>query len=257
MMPAAKPDDDTLATRRSLLMALSAIGATVAVGTLASGCAALEPGIPGESVDERPVVEPGTERVYRTLNGYNREQRSLATHRFSAEGSRLEGIDYDEAGSGGFGRPIARLIARQFNAEGHLTVLERADGSHTTFDPPLQVLPFPLVPRRHVRQDVFARDTGNPKPRRVIMITRVGRWETVTVPAGTFRALRVSRDLFMGDFEFHRTETQRREIDWYAPSAGAVVRASEDSEHQDLMIGRSPGGRASSRRGDWLIRELT
>jgi len=257
MMPAAKPDDDTLATRRSLLMALSAIGATVAVGTLASGCAALEPGIPGESVDERPVVKPGTERVYRTLNGYNREQRSLATHRFSAEGSRLEGIDYDEAGSGGFGRPIARLIARQFNAEGHLTVLERADGSHTTFDPPLQVLPFPLVPGRRVRQDVFARDTGSPKPWRVIMITRVGRWETVTVPAGTFRALRVSRDLFMGDFEFHRSETQRREIDWYAPTATAVVRSSEDSEHQDLMMGRSPGARAISRRGDWLIRELT
>jgi hypothetical protein len=121
----------------------------------------------------------------------------------------------------------------------------------------LRTLPFPLVPGQSIRQDVLARVDGEPRPRRVVMIVRIGGWETVDVPAGRFRALRVTRDLWLGDFDFHRTETHRLEIDWYSPDAGAVVRSSEDSGHQDLMMGRSRfGGAPPARRGDWLIRDL-
>ncbi|MBC7780010.1 MAG: hypothetical protein H7125_07880 [Proteobacteria bacterium] len=89
------------------------------------------------------------------------------------------------------------------------------------------------------------------------MITRVGGWENVKVPAGEFRALRVTRDLFLGDHEPHRTETRRVEIDWYSPQAGAIVRSTEDSEHQDLMMGRNDDGTPVNRKGDWLVWELT
>ncbi|MFN9153871.1 MAG: hypothetical protein ACK5WE_09930, partial [bacterium] len=240
------------ALRRRLLA-----GFTFAMVALTSGCMTLEGGEPGPAVDAGVPVRPGTELTYRTRNGYNDEARAPALRRFDAEGSRLEGMAYEEAGSGGFGRPVAALVAQQFDVRGDLVAWERADGTRTTFDPPLRILPFPLVPGQSVRQDTTARVEGDPRPHRVVMVARVGGWETVDVPAGRFRALRITRDLWLGDFEFHRTETRRMEIDWYAPEAGVVVRSSEDSGHQDLMMGRSRfGGGATVRRGDWLIREL-
>ena len=229
--------------------------AAVAV-SIASGCMTLEGGESGPAVDAMAMARPGSELTYRITNGYNGEPRAPAVHRFDATGSRFEGLAYEEAGAGGFGRPIAARVAQQFDARGDLVAWERADGSRTTFDPPLRILPFPLVPGQTVRQDVLARVDGDPRPRRVIMVARVGGWETVDVPAGRFRALRITRDLWLGDIEFHRTETRRTEIDWYSPDAGAVVRASEDSGHQDLLMGRGRFGEATTRRGDWLIREL-
>lgn len=240
------------ALRRPLLAAF-----TFAMVALASGCMTLEGGEPGPAVDAGVPVRPGTELTYRTRNGYNNEVRAPAQRRFDAKGSRLEGMAYEEAGSGGFGRPVAMLVAQQFDVRGDLVTWERADGTRTTFEPPLRILPFPLAPGQSVRQDAIARVEGDPRPHRVVMVARVGGWETVDVPAGRFRALRITRDLWLGDFEFHRTETRRMEIDWYAPEAGVVVRSSEDSGHQDLMMGRSRlGGGGTVRRGDWLIREL-
>lgn len=241
--------------RRLLAGAVSVVGASA----LMSGCAALQGGVPGESVDAYAVRAAGSELVYRTFNGYNRELRSIATRRFTDMSSTLEGLDYQEAGSGGFGDPVSALVAQEYNAEGDLLAWQRADGGRTRFDPPLHVLPFPLVPGHRTRQDVYARDTrggADSRPRRVIMITRVGGWESVSVPAGQFRALRVTRNLYLGDFEFHRTETQRLEIDWYAPDVGAVVRSSEDSVHEDLLMGRDLNSPSNTRRGDWLVREL-
>ncbi len=248
---AARPSHARPTARRPLraLLAVMAL-------TLASGCMTLEGGEPGPAVDAKPALQAGNELVYRITNGYNGEPRSPAVRRFDAGGSRFEGLAYEEAGNGGFGRPVAALVAQQFDAGGDLVSWERADGSRTTFEPPLRTLPFPLVPGQSIRQDAIARVDGDPRPRRVIMVARVGGWETVDVPAGRFRALRVTRDLWLGDFEFHRTETRRTEIDWYAPDAGAVVRASEDSGHQDLMMGRGRFGEPTARRGDWLIREL-
>ena len=256
LAPGLAPGPASSATRRPLFAAFTAT-LCAAVVAITSGCMTLEGGEPGPAVDAGASARPGTELTYRSRNGYNGELRAPAVRRFDADGSRLEGMAYEEAGSGGFGRPIAPLVVQQYDVRGDVVAWERADGSRTTFHPPLRTLPFPLVPGQSVRQDVFARVEGDPRPHRVIMVARVGGWETVDVPAGRFRALRVTRDLWLGDFEFHRTETRRLEIDWYAPAAGAVVRASEDSAHQDLLMGR--GGRLggpTARRGDWLIREL-
>jgi hypothetical protein len=227
-----------------------------AVISIASGCMTLERGEAGPAVEAAGAVRHGSELTYLVRNGYNGELRATAVRRFDNEGSRFEGLAYEEAGTGGFGRPEAALVAQHFDARGDVVAWERADGRRTTFDPPLRALPFPLVPGQSVRQHVLARVDGEPRLRRVIMIARVGGWETVDVPAGRFRALRVTRDLWLGDFDFHRTETRRTEIDWYSPDAAAVVRSSEDSAHVDVLMGRGRFGAGTERRGDWLIREL-
>lgn len=252
LRPGAAARGPATVLRRPLL---AMIAATVV--SVASGCMTLEGGETGPAADAPAPMRAGSELAYRTRNGYNGELRAQAVRRFDPNGSRLEGMAYEEAGNGGFGRTVALLVAQQFDAGGNLVAWERADGSRTTFDPPLRTLPFPLVPGQSVRQDVVARVDGEQRPRRVVMVARVGGWETVDVPAGRFRALRVTRDLWLGDFEFHRTETHRLEIDWYSPDAGAVVRSSEDSGHHDLMMGRGRfGGGPPARRGDWLVRDL-
>jgi hypothetical protein len=42
-------------------------------------------------------------------------------------------------------------------------------------------------------------------------------WETVKVPAGEFRAMKVERTMYLGDYETFRGITQRTETEWYAP----------------------------------------
>jgi hypothetical protein len=91
----------------------------------------------------------------------------------------------------------------------------------------------------------------------VIVAGHVGGWQTVNVPAGEFRALRVVRDSYLGDHDFHRSETIRSETDWFAPSIGAVVRSEENSFVEDLLSGVSDhGGARQIFRGDWLRWEL-
>ncbi len=217
------------------------------------GCAMLEaPG--GQAVDEYTPPPPGTVLRYATRDGYRGTPLEEARWAFAASGSRFENLGYEEAGNGGFGEALAPMATRVHDASGALLSWERADGSITRFDPPLRVLPFPLVPGARMRQDGVARTGARTRP--VVMLLRVGGWERITVPAGSWDTIRIDRDLWLGDHDFHRTETRRTETDWYAPQSGVVVRSSEDSAHQDLLMSRPRFGPAPVRRGDWRVREL-
>jgi hypothetical protein len=229
------------------------IGALAAL-LLVAGCTSLPA---GESVPAPAPRAAGTGFVYEVRDGYNGERRGTATLRILPAGSRLDGIGYQEPPEGGFAATPAPIDAREFNAAGELVRQIRTDGSATLFEPPLRVLPFPLAPGMRFRQTVSAITPGA-APRRVTMVGRVTGWETLRIGTHEVRALRVERDVFLGDAAFHRTETARREIDWYAPLPGLVVRASEDSQHDDLASGGGDeGGAPPPRRGDWLVRELS
>jgi hypothetical protein len=60
------------------------------------------------------------------------------------------------------------------------------------------------------------------------MIARA--WETVTVPAGTFKALRYQNLINFRSTDFSRDAAQRLESIWFAPEVGRwVVRESSGS----------------------------
>jgi hypothetical protein len=165
-------------------------------------------------------------------------------------------MDYQIPAENAFGpsRPI--FVNRVLDVRGDLVRLERADGTSVAFEPPMRMLPFPLRPGERFRQVLVARESDGSSPRRVIVSGYVGGWETVKVPAGEFRALRVVRDSFLGDQRFYRTETTRKEVDWYAPSIGVVVRSVEDSFNEDLMSGGGEAGGTLVFQGDRLRWEL-
>jgi len=223
-----------------------------------AGCAA-GPGAStqaGDSVAAPGAFPAGSVLTYATFNAYNGEPRATVRQVFGPAGSRVEGMDYQIPPEGGFAvdRPI--FVNRVLDAQGSIVRLERSDGSSVTYDPPMRMMPSPLRPGERFRQTVTARESDGSPPRRVIVRAHVTGWETVKVPAGEFRALRVVRDSFLGDQAFHRTETTRKEIDWYAPSIGAVVRSQEDSFVEDLMSGGGEGGDTLVFQGDWLRWEL-
>jgi hypothetical protein len=93
------------------------------------------------------------------------------------------------------------------------------------------MLKFPLKPgdQWKSQHERFEPIPGHPEAKMKIRIsesTKVNQWETIHVPAGDFRALRVSRTVFenvsgpgIGHFA-HETAM----VYWYAPWAGRVVR---------------------------------
>jgi hypothetical protein len=241
------------AAAASAPVAARAVAAALGVVCLLAGCAGM---VAGDPVAAPPPRAASTQAVYDVVNAYNGERIGKATLSFSASGTRLDGINYQEPPVAAFGVTPAPVSTREFNAAGDLVRQVRSDGSAVTFDPPLRVLPFPLQPGARFRQTVTASSAGQAS-RQVSVYGRVAGWEMVRVGAGEFRALRVERDVYLGDQAFHRTETARREIDWFSPQLGLIVRSSEDSQFDDIAFGSGDeGGQPPPRRGDWMLREL-
>lgn len=237
----------TRAARRALVAATA--------GWMLAGCAGVAPPA-GPPPTAGTAGTAGTVAEWRTVNAYNGEPRATVRQRVDAAGARVEGIDFEEASEAPFGRDLARVRAWRLDARGDLVALERADGSETRFAPPLPMLPPRLEPGARAQAVALAREADGETPRRVRLAMRVAGWETVRVPAGEFRALRIYRDLDQGDGAPHRTATLRQEVLWYAPDAGLVVRREESSLFHDTSSGGGEAGGWLPRAGDWLRWEL-
>ena len=109
--------------------------------------------------------------------------------------------------------------------EGVLPAIARPEGKRRSNDPPIQVYSYPLEPGkswqlkyRNTRDDgkVFDNDRS----------TTVGGWEDVTVPAGTFKALKVSALTY-----YRRTDGGgggKIVVNyWYAPEVKRAVKVED------------------------------
>jgi hypothetical protein len=78
-------------------------------------------------------------------------------------------------------------------------------------------------------------------------------WEKVTVPAGSFDALRIVRQIDFVHPDFFRSYSTRIDTSWYAPQVGRWVKRDWTGSYisPDLM---PRGGRA---REDWIDWQLT
>ena len=66
-------------------------------------------------------------------------------------------------------------------------------------------------------------------------------WETVTVPAGQFKALRFTNTISFASSDVSRTDSVRRETLWFAPEVGRwVARESSGSYYQDDSVVDQP-----------------
>jgi hypothetical protein len=66
-------------------------------------------------------------------------------------------------------------------------------------------------------------------------------WESITVPAGQFKALRFTNVINFKDGDISRTDSVRRETLWFAPEVGRwVVRESKGSYYEDNSAADQP-----------------
>jgi hypothetical protein len=108
------------------------------------------------------------------------------------------------------------------------TLNDRAEGTMT---PALNLMPFPLEPGQRWSQTVQRLDPATGELRNVRVDGRVIGWETVRVPAGEFKALRVERRMWLGDWDMFRGETWRAETEWYVPEVKAPVKLTVFEEY--------------------------
>jgi hypothetical protein len=173
---------------------------------------------------ERPHFVPGESWTYRRVDLWRNEEterwRQTVTAVLGTNVTLLwEVLSSKDARRAG-GRSQEYLDAAHGGLYNHLVT----EGRH-------QPLAFPLEPGRSWRFQ-YRLTTEGGREVTVRQEARAERWEQVQVPAGSFRALRISHR-----GEYHSTEAgaswsgQIRETYWYAPAVKRVVR----TEYRDTQ----------------------
>ena len=118
------------------------------------------------------------------------------------------------------------------------------------FGAPYVKLPFPVVPGTKWSERVDAVDAqGRTYAWRIA--SRARGWERVRTPAGEFDALKITRNMNLGEGDAGWNNTSRTETLWYAPAANGWVRL-ERRDTQIEKVGMAP--RTRDDRRIWELR---
>jgi len=201
----------------------------------------------GPASVEAPDPAIGETAAYQFLNGYNGEVLGRYSERIidrAGDVVRVQRVDENR------GTETVEATTRQ----GGWIAKVRPGFPKVEYSPEFPALPFPLSVGKSWKFQTAARDpeTGVQVP--VKVQGEVLGWETVQVPAGSFDALKVRRVVYLLDATYARSNTLITEYDWYAPSAGRVIRSENTSGWYDLhYIAR--GGTVWI-KGSWNVVEL-
>jgi hypothetical protein len=248
-------------TGRRNFLRLAGAGGVLLMGSFGSfgTVAAADGSTPGASRNDlRPVqangVEPpgtvdqpdlkiGESWIYEDRDGYNHAVKPRwVGDIISIDDSRIDLLVLD----GQPGNERRHVYGRQWD------MISRSlpgDGK-VLFSPALISLPFPLQPGKSWRQEVAVTDSSSGKRSKWTLYGKVHGWERVRVTAGEFDAIKITRDLYLGDAAWWRSETRRIERDWYAPEVKWIVKQEWAEEYEDQR------GDAGRQNGDRLVREL-
>jgi hypothetical protein len=192
-----------------------------------------------------PALKAGESWTYRMVNDYNRQ----VTGTWTREVTGVAG--------GGIGIATrAGTVSSEavYRAPGTLASGELGDRARGSMEPPVQLLPFPLAEGQTWSQKVVRTDPASSERREMLVRGRVRGWETVKVPAGEFKALKVERTLYLGDYDTFRGPTQRTETEWYAPEVRGPVKVQVFEEYCER---RYSCGMGSFMPGERSTSELT
>jgi hypothetical protein len=120
------------------------------------------------------------------------------------------------------------------------------------FNPPVQLLAFPLEDGKTWRQSIDTMHPDTEMRDQILVYGKVDGRKTASVPAGAFNAVYVYRIVQLDDEEFWRTRTTRRDSIWYAAEVKAPVRESREAEY----IEKSSGPDASTVTTESVVIEL-
>jgi hypothetical protein len=204
--------------RRSFLLAASA--ASIA------GCAS--PGGTSGAPAPAPTYRVGDRWSYSGKNGFRLPIVWDETHEVTSIASGA--IDFRITQKG---PQIDTVRTERLIAPGIVAVGAVFDAETRNFKPPLQRYEFPLTPGASWRQraDNYNEMLGKNDPLQYYV--KVGGWETVATPAGSFDAI-VMREFMQLDLDdpFKYPMQCNYEI-WWAPAVGAIVRETKDATYRE------------------------
>ena len=162
-----------------------------------------------------PTLKAGDTWTYRGIDNYNRQPTGTWTREVT--GTAASGIRVAVRSADG-------SVDDLFRAPGELTSGVLNDRARGTMDPAFQLMPFPLAEGKSWSQKVIRTDPVTNEKREMLVRGKVLGWETIKVPAGEFRAMKIERTMYLGDYDSFRGITQRTETEWYAPDIRGAAR---------------------------------
>jgi gag-polyprotein putative aspartyl protease len=118
----------------------------------------------------------------------------------------------------------------QFTPEWNLLSSRNADGTGFDYAPALKYFAFPLYPGKTWQQTSRETNIQTGKVREHTLSATVEEWEEITVPAGAFRALKITLQTELRDLSTGEISTGT-DTSWYAPDIRRTVRSDMISQN--------------------------
>jgi hypothetical protein len=190
-----------------------------------------------------PQLNNGDTWVYVQINGYNKlPERTLTDTVHSTAGGFVIERRSDHPGE-----PVqTETIAAPWRETG-----ETGIGVERTFSAPLARIALPIAPGQGWQERSTITDGYGAHFLWQTWGHALG-WERVRTPAGEFVALRVERQMNLGDYDSSWSDTHVIETYWYAPEVKRWVRLEHRYERVELWV--RPHHRRELK--DWIVWEL-
>ncbi len=200
----------------------------VGLATLLAGCAGGVGFTRTGPAAPAPVFRVGDRWVYEASDGYRSPITWTETHEVTAAGA--DGITVRVTLKG---ESVDMVRTEVLASPGVVREGAVYEAETDRFDPPLERYRYPRAPGESWSQRLRVVDRPPTVYGPVTRYVKVDGYETVTVPAGTFEALRLRVIMQLDDETFWRWPTQCEYVLWYAPEVGATVREAKRSSYRD------------------------
>ncbi|MCC7215300.1 MAG: hypothetical protein IT517_00915 [Burkholderiales bacterium] len=197
-----------------------------------AGCVSV-PGDPGPPAPA-PVFRVGDRWVYRCADGFRMPVTWVETHEVVAVGAQGIDVRISLRGGGGDYDRMERLVSPGVVRSG--AVYDPVETRQ--FEEPLIRYQFPLTPGASWSQNLRNVDPANGLVSTVNRFVRVGGWQQVSVPAGTFDAIVMRILMSVDDNHPFRFPTNANYVVWWSPQAGAAVRETRVATYRERGDGR-------------------
>ena len=201
-----------------------------------AGCAGGLGGAGSGPPAEAPEYRVGDRWVYHGNDGFRVKTEWDETHEVIAIGP--DGITVRITLKG----PTTNLVRTEiWSAPGQVKVGAVYDNDTRRFTVPLERYDFPLATGKTWNQWAANYNEATKESGSINRWVRVGGWEKVATPAGTFDAISMQVLMRLDDGTFWRWPTTCKYAVWYAPAAHAVVREELNAQYAERDGGLDGG----------------
>lgn len=193
-----------------------------------------------------PAYQVGDRWTYQAQDGFRVRQQWIETQEVMAIDPSGITVRITQKGDG-----IDNVRTEEWSAPGQVRTGALYDHETRHFDVPLQRFDFPLAPGEKWNQWVRNSNEATNTHGTINLYVRVGGWETISTPAGTFDAIKLGAVMHLDDGEFWRRPTTSIHSVWYAPAVRNVVREERDADYVE-----SSGGDGDTVRTQHAILQL-